>query len=104
MSAAQILARASRRIVLAATAVRQATPFAPSILATTVSRGALSPRDEGQPGASNNGSGKDDVRKVTGRFVPSHEWQEVVDGQALPPGLHIRVNFSTGKTEARLLR
>ena len=56
-------------------------------------------------------------------FIPSHEWQSVKDGnvlrhfsssqlrlftffsagQAIPPGLHIRLNLQTGAREAKLL-
>ena len=56
-------------------------------------------------------------------FIPSHEWQTVKDGnsvrnsfaielkplifvfegQAVPPGLHIRLNLQTGVREAKLL-
>uniref|UniRef100_A0A061R2K4 Nucleotide exchange factor SIL1 n=1 Tax=Tetraselmis sp. GSL018 TaxID=582737 RepID=A0A061R2K4_9CHLO len=36
-------------------------------------------------------------------FVPTIHWQEISDGQAVPPGLHIRINLATGKKEAKLL-
>ncbi|XP_018576931.1 nucleotide exchange factor SIL1 [Anoplophora glabripennis] len=36
-------------------------------------------------------------------FVPTREWQVVKKGQSIPKGLHIRVNFETGVTEAKLL-
>jgi len=38
-----------------------------------------------------------------GEFIPSHEWQTVEEGQMIPAGLHIRMNLSTGKKEAKLL-
>lgn len=36
-------------------------------------------------------------------FIPTNEWQIVKDGQAIPPGLHIRLNLETGLREAKLL-
>lgn len=35
-------------------------------------------------------------------FVPTHEWQEIQPGQAIPPGLHVRMDFQTGKKEAKI--
>lgn len=46
------------------------------------------------------GDGMDDS---PGEFIATHEWQDVRDGQAIPAGLHIRMNLSTGKKEAKLL-
>src|SRR5271166_2482915 len=34
-------------------------------------------------------------------FVPSTDWQEVPDGIVLPNGFEVRMNFATGKNEAR---
>lgn len=36
-------------------------------------------------------------------FVPSDEWQTVLPGQSIPPGLWVRVDMSTGVKTARLL-
>jgi len=36
-------------------------------------------------------------------FIPTHEWQVVHDNQAVPAGLHIRMNFQTGVKEAKIL-
>ena len=36
-------------------------------------------------------------------FVPTEQWQEVADDHLLPPGLHIRVDVTTGRKEARTL-
>ncbi|KAM7457031.1 hypothetical protein BLSTO_02207 [Blastocystis sp. subtype 1] len=36
-------------------------------------------------------------------FIPTHEWQEVKEGQAVPPGLSIRFDLATGKNYAKLL-
>lgn len=36
-------------------------------------------------------------------FVPTREWQTVKKGTPLPEGLHIRHNFETGVTEAKLM-
>ncbi|XP_046366193.2 nucleotide exchange factor SIL1-like [Haliotis rufescens] len=35
-------------------------------------------------------------------FYPTKEWQTVKKGQAIPKGLHVRMNFQTGLTEAKL--
>ncbi|XP_058455476.1 nucleotide exchange factor Sil1 [Malaya genurostris] len=37
------------------------------------------------------------------KFVATKDWQEIPDGQAIPEGLHVRINLSTGKKEAKLL-
>uniref|UniRef100_A0A182UC03 Nucleotide exchange factor SIL1 n=1 Tax=Anopheles melas TaxID=34690 RepID=A0A182UC03_9DIPT len=37
------------------------------------------------------------------KFVASHEWQELKEGQPIPQGLHVRINLTTGKKEAKLL-
>eukprot|EP00939_MAST-03C_sp_MAST-3C-sp1_P002873 g2873.t1 len=36
-------------------------------------------------------------------FVPTHEWQEILEGQSVPPGLHYRISMATGKKHAKLL-
>ncbi|KAK2579273.1 hypothetical protein KPH14_008232 [Odynerus spinipes] len=36
-------------------------------------------------------------------FVPSREWQTVKKGTPIPAGLHVRHNFQTGVTEAKLM-
>ncbi|XP_058059855.1 nucleotide exchange factor Sil1 [Anopheles bellator] len=36
-------------------------------------------------------------------FVPTNEWQELAEDQPIPAGLHVRINLSTGKKEAKLL-
>ena len=36
-------------------------------------------------------------------FLPTNEWQTVGENQAVPPGLHIRMNLATGHKEAKLL-
>ena len=36
-------------------------------------------------------------------FVPTKEWKVVKDGQHIPPGLHVRMDFQTGVKEAKLL-
>jgi len=36
-------------------------------------------------------------------FVATNEWQEIAEGQRVPSGLHYRINFETGKKEAKLL-
>nr|AAX30249.1 SJCHGC02305 protein [Schistosoma japonicum] len=34
-------------------------------------------------------------------FVPSHDWQEVLPDQTIPPGLNVRQNIRTKYTEAK---
>lgn len=41
--------------------------------------------------------------KKSGEFVATHQWQEVREGQAVPPGLHIKMDMQTGKKMAKLL-
>ncbi|CAF3785112.1 unnamed protein product [Rotaria sordida] len=36
-------------------------------------------------------------------FIPTNEWQIVKEGQAIPPGLHVRLDLQTGIREAKLL-
>jgi len=36
-------------------------------------------------------------------FIATEEFQEVEEGQAIPPGLHVRLNMQSGKREARLI-
>ncbi|KAG1708433.1 hypothetical protein DVH05_025112 [Phytophthora capsici] len=45
-----------------------------------------------------------DVNGVTvPEFVATNEWQELLPGQGVPRGLHIRMNLETGKREAKLV-
>ncbi|KAL8565967.1 hypothetical protein ACOMHN_054952 [Nucella lapillus] len=37
-------------------------------------------------------------------FIPTNEWQVIKPGQAIPRGLHVRLNIQTGAKEARLLQ
>ncbi|XP_060648296.1 nucleotide exchange factor Sil1 [Drosophila nasuta] len=39
----------------------------------------------------------------TEEFVATDEWQVVAEGQAIPKGLHVRINLQTGVKEAKLL-
>ncbi|KAK4474950.1 hypothetical protein MN116_002054 [Schistosoma mekongi] len=36
-------------------------------------------------------------------FVPTNDWKEVLPGQTIPPGLHVRQNLRTKYTEAALI-
>ena len=36
-------------------------------------------------------------------FIPTHEWQVVKENQAIPAGLHVRMNFQTHVKEAKLM-
>ena len=44
-----------------------------------------------------------EVTSTAELFVPTEEWQEVLPGQQIPGGLHVRLNLQTGKKEAKLL-
>lgn len=39
----------------------------------------------------------------TTQFQASNEWKEVKPGEAIPAGLHVRMNLATGHTEAKLM-
>ncbi|XP_072177847.1 uncharacterized protein [Diadema setosum] len=45
----------------------------------------------------------DEERENFEVFVPTREWQSIQEGQAIPAGLHVRINLATGKKEAKLL-
>ena len=45
----------------------------------------------------------DNVEERRDVFVASKQWQVVREGQAIPPGLHVRMNLQTGLKEAKLL-
>ena len=53
--------------------------------------------------AACHGHGVAGAKAPPGEFIPTHEWQIVEEGQMIPAGLHIRMNLSTGKKEAKLL-
>jgi len=36
-------------------------------------------------------------------FVPTNQWQSISPGQAVPAGLHVRINLQTGEKEAKLI-
>lgn len=36
-------------------------------------------------------------------FIPTNEWQKIKPGQAIPKGLHVRLNVQTGEREAKIL-
>ncbi|GAB1599501.1 nucleotide exchange factor SIL1-like [Argonauta hians] len=40
---------------------------------------------------------------VLDSFHPTEEWQEVKEGQAIPPGLQIRLDLQTGQKQAKLM-
>lgn len=46
----------------------------------------------------------DQGSKNTSVFVPTNEWQVVKKGTPIPKGLHVRHNFQTGITEAKLIQ
>ncbi|KAK3095048.1 hypothetical protein FSP39_009660 [Pinctada imbricata] len=44
-----------------------------------------------------------DQKKAFDVFYPTKEWQTIKKGQAIPAGLHVRMNFETGEREAKLM-
>lgn len=36
-------------------------------------------------------------------FVATNEWKPIKEGQAIPKGLHVRLNLETGQKEAKLM-
>ncbi|XP_078485518.1 nucleotide exchange factor SIL1-like isoform X1 [Ciona intestinalis] len=54
-------------------------------------------------GSSNKNEGILGVDDETMAFVPTHEWQEVKEGQAIPPGLHVKMDMSGGGRWAKLM-
>ena len=36
-------------------------------------------------------------------FAPTNQWQQILPGQAVPAGLHVRINLQTGEKEAKLI-
>jgi nucleotide exchange factor SIL1 len=46
---------------------------------------------------------EEEMAEVVDIFQPTHEWKTVEEGQAIPPGLHIRMNMQTGAKEAKLM-
>ncbi|XP_050438496.1 nucleotide exchange factor SIL1 isoform X2 [Adelges cooleyi] len=39
----------------------------------------------------------------TKEFVPTHEWQTIEKDQAIPAGLHVKLNLETGEKQAKLI-
>ncbi|XP_041476573.1 nucleotide exchange factor SIL1-like [Lytechinus variegatus] len=44
-----------------------------------------------------------DDQEILEVFKPSDEWQPIKEGQAIPAGLHVRINLATGEKEAKYL-
>lgn len=36
-------------------------------------------------------------------FIPTNQWQQILPGQAVPAGLHVKINLETGEKEAKLI-
>ena len=36
-------------------------------------------------------------------FEPTNDWKEILPNEAIPPGLHVRMNLETGKKEAKFM-
>ena len=45
----------------------------------------------------------DEVEENTTIFIPTNQWQQILPGQAVPAGLHVRINLETGEKEAKLI-
>ena len=41
------------------------------------------------------------LRLISPEFIPSDQWQEVREWQAVPPGCHVKVDLETGRKMAR---
>ncbi|DBA02354.1 TPA: hypothetical protein N0F65_007173 [Lagenidium giganteum] len=60
--------------------------------------------DDGTCTRASDDAGKDtQIAANVPEFEPTDEWQELLPGQGVPPGLHVRLNLATGKREAKLL-
>ena len=46
---------------------------------------------------------EDEEEATLSVFEPTREWKTVEEGQAIPAGLHVRMNMETGKNEAKLM-
>ena len=46
---------------------------------------------------------EDEEEETVDIFEATHEWKRVAEGQAIPPGLHVRMNMQTGAKEAKLM-
>jgi hypothetical protein len=46
--------------------------------------------------SAEQGTEKTELVGEAEKFIPTHEWQEVGPDQAIPPGLHVRLDFQTG--------
>ena len=46
---------------------------------------------------------EEEMAEAVDIFQPTHEWKTVEEGQAIPPGLHVRMNIQTGAREAKLM-
>lgn len=44
----------------------------------------------------------DEEENIT-TFIPTNQWQQLAPGQAVPAGLHVRINLQTGEKEAKLI-
>ncbi|NXL84485.1 SIL1 factor, partial [Alectura lathami] len=54
--------------------------------------------DSGKEPITDDGADPEDLEV----FYPTHQWQTVRPGQAVPAGSHVRLNLQTGEREARL--
>ncbi|XP_071441826.1 nucleotide exchange factor SIL1 [Hetaerina americana] len=54
-------------------------------------------------GSQKNNINSDDENAENIPFIPTKEWQKVRKGQAIPAGIHSRLNLQTGVVEAKLL-
>lgn len=54
-------------------------------------------------GTGHIAEGADEDGSSPSVFQPTSEWQEIEKGQAIPAGLHVRMNLQTGAREAKLM-
>lgn len=45
----------------------------------------------------------ENTNKEIKEFIPTHEWQEILEGQSIPRGLHVKMDFETHKKYAKLM-
>ncbi|KUF99236.1 Eukaryotic translation initiation factor 4E type 2 [Phytophthora nicotianae] len=65
--------------------------------------GSASAAEQGKVSVELTESEPDTSGVTVPEFVATNEWQELLPGQGVPRGLHVRLNLETGKREAKLV-
>ncbi|RAW33435.1 hypothetical protein PC110_g10227 [Phytophthora cactorum] len=65
--------------------------------------GAASAEEQGKVSVEITESEPDTIGVTVPEFVATNDWQELLPGQGVPRGLHVRLNLETGKREAKLV-